>query len=212
MEEKKVALYWFLVPWSILIILTLIYTYTHNLGDFVIWVNNRHSAFGDVFFKYASYLGNPITFLTCIGLLFVLKKPHSALQLLLVLFLTGTFVLLAKEYMFGENLRPSLYLADYPLQFVDGVHVIGYNAFPSGHTSDAFGLAFFLTYLVRNKYFSLLMLFLASMVAMARVYLGQHFLSDVGAGSVIGVMGVVIAVYLVDRFRSRKKSRSLAKK
>lgn len=199
-------IYWFLIPYFLFLLLALPFVFTNEIGDFVIWVNQHHSAVGDVLFKYLSYLGNAIMYLWVFIVLLLLRKKKEALNLALVLGVTALVVLVSKEYLFGENLRPKRYLSDYPFQFVEGVKVYGTNAFPSGHTSDAFGLAFFLTLLVRHKLFSLLMCVIAISVGIARIYLVQHFLIDVCAGSMIGIMGAIIAAFLMDKIWSKSKS------
>jgi membrane-associated phospholipid phosphatase len=68
-----------------------------------------------------------------------------------------------------------------------------WQSFPSGHTMTAFALALFLSILIRNKFWGVLLLILAILVAYSRVYLFQHFPKDVFAGSIFGVFAVLIA-------------------
>jgi len=58
-------------------------------------------------------------------------------------------------------------------------------SFPSGHTMTAFSIALVLSYFYRGV--ELPLYFLAGSIAVSRVVLGMHFLSDVLAGAILGV-------------------------
>ena len=77
---------------------------------------------------------------------------------------------------------------------VENVHTVPWlvnlyhDSFPSGHTMGAFGFFLILNHFMpANKwYISLPFFLLACACAYSRIYLGQHFFSDVVAGSLIG--------------------------
>src|SRR5262244_4440786 len=58
-------------------------------------------------------------------------------------------------------------------------------SFPSGHTMTACSVALVLTYFYPHLEFALI--FLALSIALSRIVLGMHFLSDVLAGIILGV-------------------------
>ena len=58
-------------------------------------------------------------------------------------------------------------------------------SFPSGHTMTAFSIALVISYFY--PLFEGILLFLALNIAVSRIVLGMHFLSDVLAGMVLGV-------------------------
>lgn len=60
------------------------------------------------------------------------------------------------------------------------------NSFPSGHSVTSFALAYVLSRTYPNA--SPLFYALATIVALSRVYLASHFLSDVVAGAAIGLL------------------------
>jgi undecaprenyl-diphosphatase len=67
-----------------------------------------------------------------------------------------------------------------------------YNAFPSGHSADAFVSGVFLFYLLgQSKYagYRFLPLIYAFLIATSRVFVSSHYPSDVAAGMAIGIMG-----------------------
>ena len=67
-----------------------------------------------------------------------------------------------------------------------------HNAFPSGHSADAFVSGLFLFFLFKHsKYdrYRFLPLIYASIIAASRVFVSSHYPSDVAAGTFIGLLG-----------------------
>lgn len=104
--------------------------------------------------------------------------------------------------------RPWLMLAD--VRLLEGAKE-PYHSFPSGHAAAAFGLAVLIA--LRFPKAALPALFAASLVAVARVYLGSHYPSDVVAGAVLGGAGTWLCArsllrrfpeYFVDTARPKK--------
>ena len=77
-------------------------------------------------------------------------------------------------------------------------------SFPSGHTTSVFALAILLALNTRDKRISLIYLITAIITGYSRIYLGQHFLTDVLMGSFLGVMTAILVHWIfAERFRSR---------
>lgn len=64
----------------------------------------------------------------------------------------------------------------------------GKYGFISGHATNAFGFAMFTLLLFKNKYYTMVILIWASLISISRVYLGVHFISDITAGAISGVI------------------------
>jgi len=67
-----------------------------------------------------------------------------------------------------------------------------YNAFPSGHSTDAFVSGLFLYYLLKQSKYTawrFLPLIYAFCIALSRVLVSAHYPSDVAGGMAIGIMG-----------------------
>jgi len=72
-----------------------------------------------------------------------------------------------------------------------------YNAFPSGHSADAFVSGVFLFYLLnQSKYagYRFLPLIYAFLIAISRVFVSSHYPSDVAAGMAIGILGAWFSI------------------
>ena len=75
-----------------------------------------------------------------------------------------------------------------PIRTIDGYAMHEWNSFPSGHTASAFTLAVVLSYILPYKNSHLILVPLAVLTAFSRVYLAQHFMEDIIAGSLIAVI------------------------
>ncbi len=72
-----------------------------------------------------------------------------------------------------------------------------YNAFPSGHSADAFVSGVFLFYLLNQSKYAgcrFLPLIYAFLIAISRVFVSSHYPSDVAAGMAIGILGAWFSI------------------
>jgi undecaprenyl-diphosphatase len=79
---------------------------------------------------------------------------------------------------------------------------IFHNSFPSGHTTTAFALAFWvflLTYRTRYRWWGYGALLLAGLVGLSRVYRGVHYPSDVLTGAAIGMLWGALVYLTLNR-------------
>ncbi len=161
-----------------------------------LWINHYHSGFFDGFFRYVTFLGDGI-FIMAAALVMLFVSLRHFLFILSAYLTTGLFAQVLKRVFFEHVVRPSKYFHDFSsLYLVDGVKLLGGRSFPSGHAASAFALFLCLALITKNHSIKLLCFFLACLVAFSRVYLSQHFLIDIVAGSVIGSAGA-LAFYRV---------------
>lgn len=164
-------------------------------GAFSLFLNKYHSPALDIFFRYATWMGDGLVIgIVCLILFFV--KFRYAIITSVVSFLSAWFVSLIKHAVDEE--RPSLYFKGMQLNYVKGVELYQRMSFPSGHTAAAFTLFLLFIIFTTNKKFSWLYFFLAVLVAVSRVYLLQHFEVDVFFGSLFGVVFTLILYYLIN--------------
>ncbi|MFN8353782.1 MAG: phosphatase PAP2 family protein [Spirosomataceae bacterium] len=166
-------------------------------------INQWHSESADVFFKYMTELGDGWFACVVIVGLFFYAKPLAGIAG--VSFLSSALVAQAlKRVFFDEVVRPSKYFegqwSDY--HRVTGVELLSDNSFPSGHTTSAFAVFCLLALVLPNKRWGGFLLIMACLVGYSRMYLFQHFMIDVYAGSVIGTSTAVV-VFLYFRRQGR---------
>jgi undecaprenyl-diphosphatase len=86
----------------------------------------------------------------------------------------------------------------------DIVHIVnnkcgGQFGFVSSHAANTFAVAFFLSRLFKNTYFSWFIFIWAAVVSYSRVYLGVHYPFDIlggaGLGAFIGILTHIAYVY-----------------
>ena len=82
------------------------------------------------------------------------------------------------------------------MEFVDtvkGYRSRGYS-FISGHATNSFGIAVFLSLVFRSKWMTIPLLVWALLNSYSRVYLGVHFITDILGGMVVGTI-IAFAIY-----------------
>ena len=191
-------------------------------------LNSYHTRLQDLFFKYYSMMAEGPLYV--LALLPILWKQVRMTVFFAVCELTGGGLLQILKHLISMPRPQSAFESapDMVLPVVEGVSLHSSNSFPSGHASTFFVfftcLALFLAYrhLCRVKehkakpcvlfYGALLFtLLLAALGAYSRVYLSQHFLSDVCMGSVIGFLTPCLMFYfLKDKILKLKTKASVA--
>lgn len=139
--------------------------------------------------------------------LFFYKTPRKEAGLVIVFFI---LVFVSSDQVssslfkpFFERFRPT----HHP-DFKDLVDIVnGYRGgrygFISGHATNSFGLAVFLSLVFRHRWVTLTALFWATLNSYSRVYLGVHFVSDIVAGMMTGVLLALLLYGIMIRLRSR---------
>ncbi len=193
----------FLIPYVIILLTSGFVLVIYSKPDIHIWLNSHNSGFSDWVFSHVTFLGDGI-FVILIGFLLLFYSFRPAVFLLTAYLSTGLVVQILKRFFFADCQRPVKYFHDtVQLHLVDGVRLLNGHSFPSGHSASAFALFLSIAIISRNRYIQIICFILAFAVAYSRVYLSQHFLGDIYAGSLIGVIGT-LALYPV--FYSKDRS------
>ena len=217
---KTVSVY--IVAYFVLLATILGLMYAYPKPELHMLVNSLHTSFLDTFFKYFSVLAEwPLYVLALLPLLW---KKYKFPLFFAVCELSGGTTLQILKHIISHD-RPVSVFENYPdleLPLVPGVDMYHGNSFPSGHASTFFMFSTCLVIILAYHYsrnaklhsigswilfdtMLLLLLILAALGAYSRVYLSQHFLSDVCVGSIIGFTTPFLMLYLFrDRMRRIK--------
>lgn len=187
----------FFIPYLIFLLLTSTLLFAYEQGELHLLINKNQSGFFNFFFSFITHLGDGITAIIVVAILLFIRF-RSALLLLLSYLLSSGITQLLKHYVFDDALRPAGYFeSSGELTLVPGVVNHYYNSFPSGHSATVFCVCACLAMISNNNLMKSLYLSLALLIGFSRVYISQHFLGDVVAGSVIGITCALIFGWLL---------------
>ena len=186
--------------WIILLfwILGFILIITTNQLELHKQLNGFNFSMLDLIVPYATHIGDGLFAILLVVFFFFFKKKYSLILLFSFLISSGITQLL-KQVVFPHVMRPIHYF-----QNEEGFHLVKdvvmhtQNSFPSGHATTCF--AIFTTLVLfwkENLRLQAIFALSAILFALTRVYLSQHFLEDVLAGSFIGTFtALFIGIYL----------------
>ncbi len=186
----------FLVACLLFFLLGAVLILTQEKGFAVVWLNQWHSPWLDLFFSYYTVVGDGFFYILLIMGLFFWKRKAAFLGLICFA-ASGLSVQALKKLIFADVPRPLSYFStDAPLHFVEGVSVHAMQSFPSGHTTTAFSCFCLLALLLHSKAWGLCFFVLALLAGISRMYLVQHFFEDIYAGAWLGTLltwGIYVA-------------------
>jgi undecaprenyl-diphosphatase len=133
--------------------------------------------------------------------LFLFHKTLKKKAAFILLFFVLT-VVLCDQFSSGlfkpffERLRPTHHPEFKDLVDIVHGHRGGGFSFISGHATNSFGFAVFLSVIFRNRWVTLVSLVWATIISYSRIYLGVHFISDVVGGMLAGTL-IALIMYVV---------------
>lgn len=202
---------WFLIPTLIFLMVAVILLISYSKTELHILSNEANSPFFDSLFKYATFLGDG-TMIAVLFIILLFVKYRYAFAFLAGSLATSLVVNIIKKVILQDIYRPSKYFElfeNYQIHFVEGVKLHSLQSFPSGHTATAFNLFLTLALLTQNNGLKLFFFVMAVIVAYSRVYLSQHFLIDITAGSVIGILFTLIFRIWFEQFNNNWLDKSI---
>ncbi|MDR2533211.1 MAG: phosphatase PAP2 family protein [Tannerellaceae bacterium] len=142
-------------------------------------------------------------------ILFALIYKKTWKEYLLVLLAIITVATLCDQ--FSSQICKPLFARLRPTHHPDFMNevstVFGYRGgrygFISSHAANSFGFAVYISLLFRSRFFTATITMWAILTAWSRIYLGVHFISDVAAGAISGIIFGLLVYYLYVKVRNK---------
>ncbi|MDR0972537.1 MAG: phosphatase PAP2 family protein [Prevotellaceae bacterium] len=155
-------------------------------------LHGHHTPFWDEFFWLHS--GFIVWLPVAAFLLFAVAYRQPVREVLLVILAVALLILVCDQFTSGfakpffHRFRPTHHPDFENLILTVHDYRGGLYGFISGHACNSFGVAMFFTLLFRNRLFAWSAMAWATLNAYSRIYLGVHFISDIIAGTVCGLL------------------------
>jgi membrane-associated phospholipid phosphatase len=175
-------------------------------------INGNHNDIADQFFKYFTHYGDGVMWVP-LGLFCFFFKRKYFIAVLAGAIISTLLAQFLKRVVYPEELRPISYLSEsFPVHQIAGVEMRRLHSFPSGHTTTAFTMALIMSHMINKKAWSIALPLLALIAAYSRVYLAQHFPTDLLGGMFIGIISAISALLIYKKIIRRLNERVVLKK
>lgn len=166
-------------------------------------INRYNSPEFDYVFRFWTYLGDGVIWVPLFAYVLLYKRDYFV-SVLAALIICTVLTQGLKRIVFWNDFRPIVVLAN-KVRVIPGYYMNREHSFPSGHTSTAFTLALLLASIAKKNIWTYIFPLIAFFVGYSRVYLAQHFVTDVLAGIFVGVVSCYLALLVNEQFRKRKQ-------
>jgi membrane-associated phospholipid phosphatase len=186
---------YFFIPFLIFCALFTILLGIYTNANLFLFVNRHDSYIADFIFLYWTNLGDGIiAVMFIVALLWI--SFRDALTFLVITLLITVIVNILKDRIFPEMNRPVPYFGtSQVLHLVSGYKPPKLSTFPSGHTTTAFSVGLYITFLIKKRGAKFLLFLTAFFVGYSRMYLSAHFPLDVLVGALIGVLITLLCYF-----------------
>lgn len=181
----------------ILLIVMLIASFCFHKQDSFQFLNHFHNPRLDAFFIAFTWFGDGVGSIAAVIILASLNQRKQAVTVLIAYITSGLVSQIIKHLL--NHPRPKLFFEESGIHFhfIQSITIYKEGSFPSGHSASAFALATVIALFYSDKRIGMAALLLAALEAYSRIYLGQHFLEDVAAGSFTGILFGMLSYYAV---------------
>ena len=184
------------LAWLFALTVGLVILLVTNKGDAILYLNTFYTDLSVAVFTFATRMGEWIGFVFPLLYLLIFKPVRYQLGFLMVGVTTLILVYFFKQVVYPDAIRPIVFFESLDIDVLNrpGISLNRKHSFPSGHTTAGYAYFFFVALCADKKVFKLFFFFCAFMVGLSRIFLVQHFVSDVVAGSTLGV-AIATTVY-----------------
>lgn len=176
---------------------------------FFLLLNGNGGRIADWIFRIWTNLGDGVMWV--LAFLFTFRFYKNRWKLTLFSLIISTLLAQGgKHILFPDAMRPAAGQIELSqIHTVTGVELHVSNSFPSGHTAAAFTLYLLACLFLPYRITLITGYLLALGVGYSRIYLAQHFPTDVAAGMIIGVGTILSARYLEYLLEEKKQATQL---
>ena len=188
----------------ILALIIAVFLLIYGKNNSFLVINKYNSPEFDYVFKFWTYLGDGIIWVPLFLYVLLFRRDYLVSAIAAVIISTVLTQVL-KRIVFWNDFRPIVILAN-KVRVIPGYYINRAHSFPSGHTSTAFTLALLLASIVRKNVWVYIFPLIAFFVGYSRVYLAQHFVTDVLAGVFVGIVSSYLSLLIHEKFRKRRQN------
>lgn len=167
-------------------------------------INSLHNSFFDGVMWGVSETYTWLPFFLVV--LYMIYKKYGIKSFLIIGVLIATISIadLTSVYAFKNvflRLRPC-----HDESIAEVVHIVknhcgGKYGFVSSHAANFFSLTVFSSLVLKQRYFTIISLSVATLIAYSRVYLGVHFPFDILGGAILGSLFAFVSYYSLKFFK-----------
>lgn len=181
-----------------------------GLDEVTLKIHAWNSTSTDIFFAYFTHWGEwPIISIAILTAFWILGWKNGLFWG--IAFALEGLIINGLKLWFNKP-RPVERLTEFIRQ-IDGVELAHWKSFPSGHTAAVFfGTLMLIKFnresRINSSVLQAVLLIAAFLVGYSRVYLGQHHIEDVVAGSLLGLWLFQISEIILNRMTSSKNEKA----
>ncbi|MFT5725329.1 MAG: membrane-associated phospholipid phosphatase [Bacteroidia bacterium] len=182
-------------------------------GDTILYLNNWYNSFTVPVFSFFTRMGEAAGFLVPFLYFLIFKPVKFQLGHLLVGLTTLILVYFFKHVVYPDSIRPIVFFEQLNIDLLNRSDITLNRkfSFPSGHTAAGFAYFFYAALCADKRVFTMVFFSTALLIGVSRIFLAQHFVLDVLAGSTLGV-AIATVVYFYVIYKSSFSSPFLDKK
>ncbi|WP_066403261.1 phosphatase PAP2 family protein [Flavisolibacter tropicus] len=191
----------------VLALVVAIFLMIYGKQDSFVLINGYYHPSLDLFFQYITFLGDGLIYIP-IALYCAVYNRKYLVAVIAGIIICTILTQFLKNVVFSNELRPiSLEAKKIIIHKIDGLTIHREHSFPSGHTSTAFSMALLLAAIMKRKFWCIILPLIAFMVGYSRVYLSQHFVTDVFAGMTIGIVTAYLSLLIYFNYLKRREQK-----
>lgn len=189
-----------LALYACLVLISVYYLFRFGKVDVHIYLNQFvGNKLFDSFFYYITYLGDGLV-MPFILLAIMFYNLRTGIYATMA-FLIATIITTVLKYQFFDDVMRPYHIFQWyvkvPIRYVSADDLHTHNSFPSGHATQVFAILMSLVFTSTKESYKFLFFVIALLSAFSRVYLSQHWLVDITAGSLIGTCCSILLFYPV---------------